>query len=586
MRLNQKHIFILICAAITIGTLVAYEPIRHNGFVHHDDNHYIYDNPLVTGGISWQSIGQAFTQPHYYMWHPLTTISHIVDYQLFGLNPLGHHLVSVAIHIANVILFFWILNKATGAIWASAFVAAVFALHPLQVESVAWAAERKTVLSGLFWLLTMAVYIRYARKPTISRYLWVFLVFGLCIMTKPVVVTLPFMLLLLDYWPLERIGGQATKSITKASAGRLIVEKIPLLVLSVILSVVTLAAQRGGGVVQTLEKAPLDYRVANMFLSYIRYIGKIIWPSRLATFYARPQLSILNGLVIICAIVFILLTVLSIDIGRRRKYTAFGWLWFIGTLVPVIGLVQSGTQAMANRYMYMSMPGLLIAAAWIVRDLIARRPNLRIAAVAICIIILPSLIILNRTQVGHWKDDISLFEYNLQAGENNMLTENNYGMILLKKGRTNEAIEHFNNARSINKNYVNAYVNLGIAYNQLGKYDLAIQNWKKALELKPNSAESLNNMAFLLATSDSPSIRDVNKAAELARRACELTGYKEAAILDTMAITYAAAGEFDDAVMRAKQAVELAKATGQDKLAGDIEKRIKLYETGQKYIPK
>ena len=278
--------------------------------------------PQVTSGITLESMGKAFTQPHFFMWHPLTTISHMLDYQIFGLNPAGHHFTSLLLHILNALLLFWILNSLGGTVWLSAFIAGVFALHPLQVESVAWAAERKTVLSGLFWLLTIAAYIRYAKQPGVGRYLAVLLVFGLCIMTKPVVVTLPFALLLLDYWPLERVrwgpgfaeglrrGKQKTKgTFQKASATRLIIEKIPLLAMSAFLSVMTFVAQRQGGVVPTLERMPLDYRVANMFLAYIRYIGKLIWPSELAVCYPHPHVTFSDFRVVICAALFILLSI-------------------------------------------------------------------------------------------------------------------------------------------------------------------------------------------------------------------------------------------------------------------------------------
>jgi protein O-mannosyl-transferase len=585
---RQKHIVILICVGIIAGTFVAYEPIRRNGFVTYDDGHYIYDNPQITAGISWQSLGQAFTKPHFFMWHPLTTISHMLDCQFFGLNPLGHHFVSVLIHIANTLLLFLILRNVTGTIWASAFVAAVFALHPVHVESVAWAAERKTVLSGLFWLLTMAAYFSYVKQPRLSRYLLLLLIFGLCIMTKPVVVTLPFALLLLDYWPLDRVrwGQPAKTKSNQKYAGWLIAEKIPLLAMSAILSVTTFIASKSGGVVQTLERAPLAYRIANMFLSYIRYIGKMIWPSKLAVFYTHPQLNILNPLVVTCIILFILLTVLSIDVCRRRKYIVFGWLWYVGTLVPVIGLIQAGTQAMANRYMYIPMLGLLIGITWAVRDFIIKRPRFRIAAAVICLIALPGMLILTRMQVRHWQDNTTLFEYTLRITENNILAENNCGMILLEAGHVNEAIEHFNNVRRINKNHVNAYVNLGMAYSQLGQYGLAIQNWKKALELKPNSAEALNNMAYVLAAVDNPSIHDANKAIELAQHACELTEYKEPVMLDTLAIAYSAAGKFDDAVIRAKQAIDAAKAKRQEEMTLEIEGRLELYRKGISYIQK
>ena len=320
---KQRQVLFVISIALVAATLAAYEPIRHNGFVSYDDPSYITSNPLITAGISWQSLCQAFTKPHYFMWHPLTTISHMLDCQLFELNPLGHHLISVVIHIVNALLVFWIFKSFGGPIWISAFVAGVFALHPVQVESVAWASERKSVMSGLFWLLTMATYIHYARGPRLSRYLLVVVVFGFCIMTKPVVVTLPFALLLLDYWPLERVG--------KVSAERLITEKIPLLILSAILSVITFIAQHQGGVVPTIEKISMDDRIANMFLSYLRYIGKLIWPSELAVCYPYRHLTALDFRVVICAGLFILISILCIYIGQRRKYVAMGWLSGCGT---------------------------------------------------------------------------------------------------------------------------------------------------------------------------------------------------------------------------------------------------------------
>jgi protein O-mannosyl-transferase len=689
MRLSQKQTVLLISAALVITTLIAYEPVRHNGFVTYDDYSYIVNNPQVTSGLSLQSLGQAFTQPHFYMWHPLTTISHILDYQLFGPNPLGHHFVGLLLHIANALLLLWIINNLSGSVWLSVFVAGVFALHPIQVESVAWAAERKTVLSGLFWLLTMAAYIHYARQPRLGRYIVVLLVFGLCIMTKPVVVTLPMALLLLDYWPLERIGGQKTKGASqKVSAVRLIVEKIPLLAMSAFLSVMTFVAQKQGGVVPTLEKMPLDYRAANMFLSYIRYIGKMLWPSGLAVCYPHPRAVLSDAPVVMCAMLFIVLTVLSIYIGRRKKYVAVGWLWYVGTLVPVIGLVQSGAQAMANRYMYIPMLGLLIIIGWAVNDFIVNRPRIRIAATVMGVIVLLSLLILTRMQVRHWQNTLTLFDYALKVTEDNVLAENSYGCALfeegrvdeaerylrnairispvfvdarnnlakvcLKQGKFNEAIEHFNElirrnegtaeiyynlaaALGMQKKYDDAikyfvkslelnpndpdthkrmgitllaagkteeaivhfneslrmkanqaevYVNLGKANSQLGRYESAIQNWTRALELKPDNTEALNNLGWLLATFGEGTIENANKAIELSQHACELTGYNDPEFLDTLAAAYASGGRFDEAKATAEKALSAARAAGREDLAGEIQKRKKLYEAGQPYREK
>ena len=678
---RQKHAQILIYVGLIAAMLLAYEPVRHNGFVNYDDNRYITENPIVTGGITWQSVNHAFTQPHFFMWHPLTTLSHMLDYQLFGLNPLGHHLVSVAIHIVNALLLFLILRNVTGTIWASAFVAAVFALHPLQVESVAWAAERKTVLSGLFWLLTIAAYIHYARKPGFGRYMLLLFIFGLCIMTKPVVVTLPFVLLLLDYWPLERIQ--------RGQIGRLITEKMPLLAMSAALSVITIIAQKSGEAVISLDIIPLDTRIANVFVSYIGYIHKTIWPSGLAVYTPYRLVTLSNFLAVICEILFIVLTVVIVYYtGRRKKYAAVGWLWYVGTLVPMIGLIQSGGQTMANRYMYISMLGLLIIIAYAAKDFVASRLRMKIVAAILAAVLLSALVVLTRMQVRHWQNNITLYEYALKITQNNSVVENNYGIALFEAGRPDEAISHLNKALFITPNrpeteenlgiiylkqkkadkavacfrkvidsnktsaelysslgsalgmqkkydealnyfkqalelkpnssdihnkmgmtllatgrgdeaithfkYVlqtnkipaETYANLGSAYIQVGRYDMAIENLTKAIELKADNIDALNKLAWLFAAVDDASIHDAQKAVEFAQRGCELTGYKDPMLLDTLAVAYAAAGRFDEAKATANKALNIAKEAGWENLAIGIQERIKFYEAGQPYRQK
>jgi hypothetical protein len=326
MNLSQKQILLLIIAGLVLATLVAYEPVRKNGFIGFDDFVYIIDNPHVNKGMTGDSVIWAFTKQYTANWHPLTWLSHMLDCQLFGLNPIGHHLVSLLFHIANTLLLFWVLERMTGATWASAFVAAVFALHPVHVESVAWAAERKDVLSGFFWMLTMLAYVRYAEQPTIKRYIIVLLAFIMAMMSKPMAVTLPFVLLLLDYWPLERLNriGRQETTLPSVPLGRLLIEKIPLIGLSAILSAITFVVQQRGGAVIALEKIPLDYRIANMFISYIRYIGKTIWPSRLAVFYPHPHIALSEVATVICALLVVMITIFSIEIGRRRKYAVVG----------------------------------------------------------------------------------------------------------------------------------------------------------------------------------------------------------------------------------------------------------------------
>jgi tetratricopeptide (TPR) repeat protein len=640
-RFNEKWKKIVICICLAAGMLAAYEPIRHNGFVNYDDNKYITDNPEIKAGMTWESLGRAFTNPHFFMWHPLTTVSHLLDYELFGLNPLGHHLVSLMLHIVNSLFLFWILSTMTGSTWASAFVAAVFALHPLQVESVAWAAERKTVLSGFFWFLTIAVYVWYTKRPGIRRYMLLFGVYALCIMTKPIVVTLPLVLLLLDYWPLERLN----LSNPPAGLKRLLIEKIPLLFMSAILCVMTFIFQQQGGTVASLSKMPFDFRLANTFISYIRYIGKMIWPSRLAVLYPFSA-NLQVDLVTLCVLSFILISAFAVYIGRRRRYVATGWLWYVGTLVPMVGLVQAGAQTMADRYMYVSMLGLLIIVAWLFKDIVSKRPRLRVVAALLAVVALSSAIILTRIQVRYWENEKTLFEHTLKVTKNNPIAENNYGAALFREGRDSDALPHFLNAVRLQPMYFkarhqigliylkhgklneaiacleellqqnnnsaeahyglalapviqkkyddavnsddkwNIYSNLGTAYLLQGKTELAIQSWKKAVKIKPDDVRNLNNLAWLLATRVNVSTEDINKAIEFAQHACELTQYKEPQFLDTLAAAYAAAGKFPDAIAAAEKAFNTARAEGKEDLARTIQNHLEFYQTSQPYREK
>jgi len=700
--LNQKQVLLLISIALVAATFVAYEPIRRNGFISYDDDVYITSNPNVSGGITRDSVIWAFTTGHTGYWHPLTWVSIIIDCSIFGPNPAGHHLVSVGFHIANAILLFWILVNMTGstlrqssvqasspqagAIWPSAFVAAVFALHPLGVESVAWASERKTVLSGLFWMLTMLAYIRYAQRPGFKRYVLVLLAFAMGLMAKPMVVTLPFVLLLLDYWPLNRLN-------SKFSILNSVFEKVPLFVLSAMSSVVTFVTSQHEGAVAALWRIPLNYRIANTFICYITYISKMIWPSRLAIFYPPPLANLSVATAVVCALLFFLITAICLYVGLRRRYAAVGWLWFVGTLVPVIGLVQVGSQAMADRYMYTPMLGLLFIIAWFVKDLITNRPRWKVITAVSALAVLSTLLILTRMQVGYWRNSLTLYGHALKVTENNDFAEGSYALalvdegrldeaeshlrkavqinpnpmffddrlnlafVLLKQGKVNEAIEclneviklkpdsakaakahyflataygmdkkyddaikaitstltldpnypdarktmgalllaagklneaipYLNEVLQSDANQVEIYENLGLAYHQLGKFKQAIQVWTKVIELKPDNASVLNNLAWLWAAADDASIQDVTRAVEYAQRACKLTGYKEAAFLDTLAVAYAAAGRFKDAIATAEQAVNIAKAQNREILVVEIQDRLDLYRAGRPYRQK
>jgi Tfp pilus assembly protein PilF len=408
------------------------------------------------------------------MWHPLTTLSHIVDCQLFGLNPIGHHLVSVLIHIINALLLLWILNSLTGTFWLSAFAAAVFALHPLQVESVAWAAERKTVLSGLFWFLTIAVYIWYTKRPSIGRYIMLFGTYSLCIMTKPVVVTLPFVLLLLDYWPLGRVE--------KISARRLIIEKIPLFVLSVILSVITYIAQKHGETVTTLQQWPFNMRIIVAMGSYFNYIVKMVYPKNLAVMYPIPW-RITSELAASMVMGAVLLLVLWIW-GRKKRWLVVGLLWYLGVLVPTLGLVQSGSQMMADRYMYLPSIGVLLIIAWAAMEFFSKMRYSKVILTSAAMAALVAMAIMTRTQITYWRDTPTLFKHAITVTRNNYTMQNNYGEYLCGQGRCEEGIGHFMKALSIWPEYPRAWMNLCPSLLVLNKFDDAINCYKMALRTR------------------------------------------------------------------------------------------------------
>ena len=364
-RANSRVTGLLICLGLVAITWAVFGQTLAHDFVNFDDHVYVYENPLVVRGLTTEGIIGAFTHTHALNWHPLTTLSHMLDCQLYGLNAGGHHLTNVILHTISVLLLFLLLKQTTNALWQSAFVAALFAIHPLHVESVAWIAERKDVLSAVFFLLTLAAYVRYARAPSPPRYLLVALLLAFGLMSKPMLVTLPFVLLLLDYWPLGRLEGQ--KSEVESRLRKLIVEKVPLLALSICSCIVTLFIQRQGP--NAIDQLPFLWRWNNMFVSYVTYIWQMLWPVRLAVFYPHPndRLPLVD---VIVAIAFIAgISLLVIYLRRTKPYLVTGWFWYLGMLVPVIGLVQVGEQAHADRYTYLPQIGLYIMIAWAVGDL-------------------------------------------------------------------------------------------------------------------------------------------------------------------------------------------------------------------------
>ncbi|MCK4753274.1 MAG: glycosyltransferase family 39 protein [Planctomycetes bacterium] len=454
----QKNL--LVCILLGLVTLGVYWPVFKCEFVKYDDDVYVTDNWRIQSGFNRDSISRVFTSGYASNWHPVTWLSHMLDWQLFGGEAWGHHLTNLLLHIANTVLLFAVFRRMTGAVWASGFVAAAFALHPLHVESVAWVAERKDVLSALFWILTMWCYVRYVEKPKVGRYFAALLFFALGLMSKPMVVTLPFVLLLLDRWPLERKG----KAILN-----LFVEKIPFFVLSVGSGVVTFFVQRSGGSVSGIEVFGMKGRVSNALVSYFGYIDKMIWPRGLAIFYPHPANSLPIAEVIKCGFLLMLVCVLFLWLWRRKKYLAVGWLWYVGTLVPVIGLVQVGSQAMADRYTYIPLIGLFIVIAWGASEFAAgwryRKVILSILAVAVLI----GMSIGTRLQLRHWRDSAALFKHTLAVTKGSFFIHNNYANVLKDSGKVAEAIEHYNIALKISPNSAEVYNNFGDAVNWLGE---------------------------------------------------------------------------------------------------------------------
>jgi tetratricopeptide (TPR) repeat protein len=530
-NVNMKY-DILVCLFLVIAIFFSYYQVSGYEFVNYDDLRYV--KKFEKEGLTLKSIAESFTTMDASNWHPLTWLSHMVDVKLFGMNPGAHHMVNVFFHITNALLLFIILRKMTGGLWQSGFVAALFAIHPLHVESVAWIAERKDVLSAFFWMMTMYTYFRYIKYRGFYRYLQIILFFMLGLMSKPMLVTLPFVLLLLDYWPLCRFKfGQSCidSNLNKSSHNlHLILEKIPLFILSASSCVLTILAQKAGGAVGSLGMYSLETRLANALVSYVSYVGKMFIPMNLAVFY--PYQVLIPLWKVICVLITLLsISFLAIKTYKAHPYFLVGWLWYIGTLIPVIGLVQVGTQAMADRYTYIPLIGLYIIVAWIFSAFFEKRKYNKTAIISISLVIFLILTVITRSQVRYWANNFTLYEHAIDVTENNQVAHNNLGAALYLKGKVNEATVHFMEALKIvpdyNKALINLrvslgvndsidqaierleklskiypknsglYYNLGVLYGQKGELDKAIKNYKKALSYHPEFVQAQFDLAFL-----------------------------------------------------------------------------------------
>jgi protein O-mannosyl-transferase len=691
---------------------VVFGQTLHYGFVNFDDDTYVYENAEVARGLTFKGVVWAFTRIHSSNWHPLTWISHMLDCQLYGLNPGGHHLTNVLLHAATAILLFLVLRRMTapqaGALWRSAFVAAVFAIHPLRVESVAWVAERKDVLSGVFFMLTLWAYARYVGQPKVQSpqpkvfYGLVLVFFALGLMCKPMLVTLPFVLLLLDYWPLQRVSSFKFSASTPGTApastpdrtphapardssefgaqfSDLVFEKLPLFGLAAVSCVITIFAQTEA--IRSAGRISLPLRAGNALISYVAYLGQMFWPSGLAALYPFRA-----GDVGVSSVVLSLAILAGISTGvfflRRRPYFLTGWLWYLILLAPVIGILQVGLQARADRYTYLPQIGLDVLLTWAVADLCAGWRHCRVVLGGCAAIILTALILCARAQTSYWRNSESLWTHTLACTSDNGIAHNGLGIALLQKGNVAEAIVHFQTALQLNPDAAKAHNNLGNAllqegrvdeailqyqrvleinpdfaevhYNlgnalfqkgrvdeamvqyqkaleikpgyaeahyklgkallQRGRVDEAMAHYQKALEIKPDYAEAhcnlgntllrkgsmaeaivhyqaalaispdyaeaLNNLAGVLATASQASLRNGNRAVELAQKANRLAGGENPTILTTLAAAYAEAGRFPEAVETAQRALQLARTQSNTVLANAIQSQLKLYQAG------
>lgn len=483
-----------------MSTLIVYNQTQGYDFISYDDGSYVYANSHIQNGLTIDNIRWAFTAINACNWHPITWLSHMLDCQLYGLNPGRHHLTNLIFHILNALLLFFLLRKMTGELWQSAFVAALFALHPLNVESVAWVSERKNVLSTFFLLITVWSYIRYVSHPAIYRYLFVVLFFVFGLMSKPMVVTLPCLLLLLDFWPLCRFrfqsSGDNPETRQKLTALRLVFEKVPLVILIVISICITIYAQQQIGAVVPLKVVSLKIRIANALISYVSYIWKMIFPSKLAIGYMYPSFpwwKIVGAVLILISISF-----LAIKTTRRKPYFIVGWLWYLGTLVPVIGLVQVGPQSMADRYSYIPLIGIYIIIAWGVPELLENWRHKKIWFSALAIVTLSIFTAITWKQIGYWKNTITIFSKALRVGSDNYIAHYHLGKTLFYQGHVKEAIYHFQEALKIDPTQASDNYYMGLALSSQGNFQEAIPYFQEAVRSEPTCEVCRINLSIAL----------------------------------------------------------------------------------------
>ena len=505
-------ISILIVLLIIVSILLVYAQVRSHEFINFDDQLYVTDNPIVKAGITWNGIKWAFSFSDRTYWHPLTWLSHMVDCELFGLNPGKHHLVNVFLHIINSILLFLIFMMMTGTLWRSAFVAFLFALHPINVDSVAWIAERKNLLSTLFCMLTIMAYIYYSRRPSFYKYILILFVFTLGLLSKPMLISIPFVLILLDFWPLKRINFDSLltreqisirisneRRAQRIQALKSIIEKIPLLILSLVIIGTSIISFQHHSDVISSNLISTKLRVANAMVSYVTYIGKLIWPRNLTIYYpypaSLPMWEVIGASVFICGV-----TILAGLYAKKLPYLIVGWLWYLGTLVPVSGLIQVGLwPALAERWVYIPAIGLFMLVAWLIPDLVSEFRFKKLVLSTLAVMVICILMILTWRQTGYWKNDFILFSHALQVNERNSIAYSNLGDYYLNINKPGEAIEYYDKSIKINPYDPLVQNNFAIALLKEGRYEESIKYFKQAIVSYPRDPQLYSGLGMAFA---------------------------------------------------------------------------------------
>jgi tetratricopeptide (TPR) repeat protein len=614
---NTKSGITVIGFALAVVTILIYLPVRHFAFLNWDDLSYVSTNDYVKGGVTWDGIVWSLTHSHSANWFPLTWISHMVDCQIYALNPAGHHLTNVLLHSANTVLLFVLLWKLTSSVWRSALVAALFGLHPLHVESVAWISERKDVLSTFFGLLTLLAYAKYVsneerrwetkfevrdpkseaipkaenRKHFALPYILALLFFALGLMSKPMLVTLPFVLLLLDFWPLQRL--QLATINQQRSNIQLLLEKVPFFALTLASCIITVVSQNRAGAVASIQAIPFASRLENAVVAYIEYLAKFFWPANLSPLYPHPAHWPLWQ-VVGSATLLLVLTILVWFARKRFPYALTGWFWYLGTLVPVIGIVQVGSQAFADRYTYIPLIGIMIAVVWLVpintslqrgvptaRQLANRFNGLPTLGVVLSVVILGILSWRTSLQLGYWRDTETLFGRVLDLAPDSVQALYGLGSHLIDLGKVEEGKKLVGRAVALQPTYAEALGTLGNTSDGEGKYGEAIQYFDSALKVEPDNPSILNNLAWLRAACTDANYRDGQEAVRLATRACELVGYGKPLFVGTLAAAQAEAGDFQAAIGTAERAATLARSLRLEDIAARNRELIELYRQGK-----